>query len=382
MDNIKRCNRCILPESVPGISFDNEGICNYCREYERNFSIWNQIAEKKEKEFGELLERARKLKRTYDCLIPLSGGKDSTYALYLCSKFYGLRTLAVTFDNGFLTEPAKKNIENALSNCNADHIYYTLNRARTQELFRIFILRTGDFCNACMRGINFSIEIMVKNFNIPLVIKGSGRRVQYVSQIKGVTSLNTPAYFTNVIKDTESEKEFKYLSRGKNNQEFHKIAGGLCDILGISRAFLMKYVPQYVGLYDYIYKPFPEIVEIISKEMGWRDYAGSTEHLDCELHDVPFYKDTLRIEGITKHTFHRSGLIRQGLLTRNEALMEEEKELQLNFKNPPVELMKLLDKIHVDFEVYKNTVISSDKSIYEPNIQKFAREIYHKFRKF
>jgi hypothetical protein len=327
MEEIIRCSRCILPSSLANITFDDKGLCNHCRKYEDDFKDWDLIKERRTKEFKEILEKARKLERPYDVLVPLSGGKDSTYALYLCTKKYGLKTLAVTLDNGFLTQPAKENIKNALSSCNSDHIYYKINKEHSAQLFKTFTLKTGDFCNACMRGINYSIEFAAKNFKIPLVIKGSGRRVQYVSQIKEVSSLNTASYFANVIRGTGSEKKFKYLYANKYKLEFQKIAGGVCDILGIKRTFLMRFIPQHIGMYDYIYLPFNEIIGILKKEMNWKDDSGCTEHLDCHLHDVPFYKDTLRISNITKFTFHSSGLIRQGIMTREEALIKENTEL-------------------------------------------------------
>jgi hypothetical protein len=240
--------------------------------------------------------------------------------------------------------------------------------------------KTGDFCNACMRGINYSIEFASKSFQIPVVIKGSGRRVQYVSQIKEVSSLNTAAYFSNVIKGTDAGYKFGHFSRNKHKLEFQKIAGGVADILGISRTALMRFIPQHIGMYDYIYKPFPEIVEIIKKEMKWADTSGSVEHLDCELHNVPFFKDTLRISNITKYTFYSSGLIRQGLITREEALLKEEQELLK--KRPPPELITFLAKNNITYEGYVEAVTKSDKSQYEPRLQKMARDVYHRFRRF
>lgn len=313
---MQRCNRCLLPASLEGITFDSEGICNHCRNYERNFADWDQISERKSKEFRELLDKARSLKRPYDCLVPLSGGKDSTYALYLATKVYHLRTLAVTLDNGYLSSPARENIKNALANCDADHIFYHINKANSSVLFKAFVERSGDFCNACMRGINYAIEFSQKSFRIPLVIKGSGRRVQYVSQLKSISTLNTPAYFENVIKGTGVHEKFKHLAQYKNKLERQKIAGGIYDILGFPRKHLMKFVPQHIGMYDYIYLPFTEIIQIIKREMGWSDFGGSAEHLDCEMHDVPFFKNTLLVSNITKSTLHNSGLLRQGILTR------------------------------------------------------------------
>ncbi|MBN3035457.1 MAG: hypothetical protein JW861_07700 [Bacteroidales bacterium] len=377
---IIRCKRCLLPSTLSGITFDENGICNHCRKYENDFREWDQIKERKREEFGNILSGAKKLKRPYDCLVPLSGGKDSTYALYLCTKVYKMKTLAVSLDNGFLSGIAKQNIRNALESCNADHMFYTINRENSSRLFKVFTLKTGDFCSGCMRAINYAIELATKSFRIPLVIKGSGRRVQYVSQIKEVTSLNTASYFANVIKGTAAEDDFKHFARYRFSLEFQKIAGGVNDIFGLPRTRLMRFIPQHIGLYDYIYLPFNEIIGILKKEMGWSDGAGSAEHLDCELHDIPFYKDTLRIQNITRHTFHSSGLIRQGLLSREGALLKEEQEI--GKENPPAELTKFLQENNITYEEYVNYVQYSDTSRFEPKWQKVARDMYHKFRKF
>ena len=377
---IRRCTRCILPSTLGSLTFDEEGVCSHCRKYEKDFLEWDRISERKEAEFRAILKRAMALRRPYDCLVPLSGGKDSTYALYLCTKVYKLRTLAVTLDNGYLSGPARENIKNALASCDADHIFYSINIRNSRELFREFTLKTGDFCNACMRGINYSIEMAAKNFRIPLVIKGSGRRVQYVSQIKEVSSLNTASYFANVIRGTEAGKKFSHFSAGRRSGELRKIAGAVPDILGISRTRFMRFMTQHIGMYDYLYKPYPEIIEIIKREMKWSDYSGSAEHLDCELHDIPFYKDTLRIPGITRGTFHRSGLIRQGILTRDEALRMEDKESGEN--SPPDELFKYLKDSEITSDEYNRAVLTSDKSKYEPKYQNLARQLYHRFRKY
>ena len=380
MVKLKRCRRCLLPSSLVGISFNKDGVCNYCIKYENDFKDWEEIKKRKETEFQKILSSAQKLKRAYDCLIPLSGGKDSTYALYLCSKVYKLKTIAVTLDNGFLSNPAKENIKNALKHCNADHIYYNINRSNSNLLFKTFIEKTGDFCSACMRGINYVAEITVKCFNIPLVISGSGRRVEYVSQIKEVSNLHTASYFEKVINRTNAEILFKHFSSQKYKSEFQKIIGGIADIFKIPRTMLMHILPQYVGLYDYIYSPYTEIIEIIKKEMGWGDTPNSYEHLDCELHNIPFYNNTLRIKNITKNTFYRSGLIRQGLITREEALKEEETEMLNN--ETPIELLEFLKANKMTFNEYTNRVKYSDKTLYEPKFQRVARNVYYKFRRF
>ncbi|MFC2112817.1 hypothetical protein ACFLTA_06060 [Bacteroidota bacterium] len=379
MNNFIRCSRCILPSSLSSLNFDDNGVCSYCRQYEKDFADWDEIAPRKLTEFEELIEKAKELKKPYDCLVPLSGGKDSTYVLYLCSKIYKLNCLAVSFNNGYLSEPAKKNIQNALAHCSADHIFYHVNRANSQQLFKTFVKKTGDFCNACMRSINYSIETATRMFNIPLIIKGSGRRVQYVSQIREVSSLNTPSYFANILKGESTETLFKHFARNKYCLEWQKAIGGMCDILKIPRKKLMRLIPQHILLYDYIYKPYPEIVLILKSEMGWSEHQDSIEHLDCELHDVPFYLETLKIPNITKNTFRNSALIRQGIISRDEALQIEERELK-NIHIPPA-LTSFLDDNLISYSEYENIVKSSNKTIYESKFQKLTRNIYHSLRK-
>lgn len=114
--------------------------------------------------------------------------------------------------------------------------------------------------------------------------------------------------------------------------------------------------------------------------MGWSDGEGRAEHLDCELHDVPFYMNTLRIPNISKNTFYYSGLIRQGIMTREEALKREEEELKHFAK--PTELDTFLKENNISSNDYENYVKNSDKTRFEPKLQKRARSIYHKFRKF
>jgi len=73
-----------------------------CNNFDRSFGDWNSRKEFKKKQFEQIVEKIKKLNSEYDCLIPLSGGKDSTYALYVCDKIYNMKCLCITFDNGFL----------------------------------------------------------------------------------------------------------------------------------------------------------------------------------------------------------------------------------------------------------------------------------------
>ncbi|MFO7660770.1 MAG: hypothetical protein R6V77_07640 [Candidatus Cloacimonadaceae bacterium] len=380
MESIKRCSRCLIPKSLENVTFDQNGVCSHCRKYEQDFADWEKISDRRKQEFEQILNAAKSLKRPYDCLVPLSGGKDSTYTLYLATRIYKLKTLAVTLDNGYLSQAAKDNIRNALQHCDADHVFYAINRANSTELFKEFVKRTGDFCNACMRGINYSIEMAVNNFKIPLVIKGSGRRVQYISQMKGLSHLNTPSYYENVLRGTEAHGKYKYLAGHKYKLEFQKIMGGIADVAGFSRLLMMRFFPQHIGLYDYIYLPFPEIAAIIKKEMGWSDSSKTVEHLDCEMHDVPMHMMSLARPELGPNTLYYSGLIRQGIMSREKALAKDEAERTAN-RIPP-ELEKFLQDNNLTYGQYVKFATTSDRGQFEPRLQVLARDIYHKLRKY
>jgi hypothetical protein len=376
--NVKRCARCILPDTLLGIRLDDEGICNYCREYERDFGEWHKIEAQRQKEFEDLLLAAKRLKRPYDCLVPLSGGKDSTYALFLCSKHYKLRCLAVTFDNGYLSNRARINISNAMKATNADHVFYQIGKENATQLYATFLRKTGSLCNACMRGISYSIRTTATAFRIPLIVMGSGRRVQYVSQIKDLDGLeqSTATFFRNVLHGEPVEPFFRHFARNEYRSALVKIFGRLCHMLKIKRTGIMRLLPQYVDMYDYVYKPFPEIVEILKKEMGWLDHEGTVEHMDCYLHSLPFYGYTVRVNvnNITTKTFHDSGLIRQGILSRDEAMKNEER--RFNNEMPPDELKAFLDQNNMSLDSYIDTVKHADNNKYTPAFLRMLYKIY------
>ena len=117
---MKRCTRCVLPETFPGIQFDDEGVCQYCR----HTPSPERRAEQKAKlraRFEQLVTEVRD-EPGYHCLMSWSGGKDSTYTLWLMRHEYNLRILAFTFDNGFVSPAAIDNMRTIADNLGIDHI--------------------------------------------------------------------------------------------------------------------------------------------------------------------------------------------------------------------------------------------------------------------
>lgn len=111
---ILRCNRCILPASLPSVELDENGVCNHCKAYDALVTELARTRDERRRNLETMVEKAKATRGAYDCMVTLSGGKDSTYALYLAAKVLGLRCLCATFDNAYLSEHARNNIRNAL----------------------------------------------------------------------------------------------------------------------------------------------------------------------------------------------------------------------------------------------------------------------------
>jgi len=175
---MKFCSKCVLPGSFPGIEFNEEGICNYCR----NSQLPDQ--EKKEeyiKMFENLLDSVRG-KHDFDVLLAYSGGKDSTYTMYELANKYKMNVLAFTFDNGFISEQARENIIRMSDLCGATSIivrppFPKLKKifqiAATKEIYSAKTLdRASSICTTCIGHVKAIALRTAMEKNIPLVAYG------------------------------------------------------------------------------------------------------------------------------------------------------------------------------------------------------------------
>lgn len=172
---IKYCKRCLMPSTKPSLLFDEEGICNACRNYEnRNKVDWDE----RKKELISILDRYKsKDGSNWDCIIPVSGGKDSTYQVITMLEL-GMNPLCVTSSTCHLSEIGRVNIEN-LKLLGVDYIEFTANKGVRRKLNRIGLSEVGDISWPEHVGI-FTVPIrMAVNFNIPLIIWGENSQNEY-----------------------------------------------------------------------------------------------------------------------------------------------------------------------------------------------------------
>lgn len=172
---IKYCKRCVMPDTKPNLSFDEEGICNACRNYEKRDAVdWN----KRKEELMSILDKYRsKDGLNWDCIIPVSGGKDSTYQVVTMLEL-GMNPLCVTSTTCHLTEIGRENIEN-IKNLGVDYIEITPNKKVRKHLNRIGLFEVGDISWPEHVGI-FTIPVRIAvNMNIPLLIWGENSQNEY-----------------------------------------------------------------------------------------------------------------------------------------------------------------------------------------------------------
>ncbi|MFY4749218.1 N-acetyl sugar amidotransferase [Aliarcobacter butzleri] len=136
---VKICSKCIYDERVSYISFDENGVCNYCHQLENLKNEYGTATTKGEKQFIKIIEQIKKdgKNKKYDCIIGVSGGTDSSYMLYL-AKQWGLRPLAVHYDNTWNSAIATENIRKVLTALDIDLYTHVTDNKEADDIFRSF----------------------------------------------------------------------------------------------------------------------------------------------------------------------------------------------------------------------------------------------------
>ncbi|MBL7095923.1 hypothetical protein ISS22_18405 [candidate division KSB1 bacterium] len=177
---MKRCTNCVLPETFPGITFNDDGVCNSCLAFKGQEHL-QQTKQRYEQKFEDLVNEYKN-QSSYDCLMAYSGGKDSTFTLTVLKEKYGLNILAITFDNGFISPVALRNIGKVVENLDVDHI---IMKPRFDILKKIFIesgnnglysqktlARASTICTTCVGLVKFiSLKIALEK-HIPFITYG------------------------------------------------------------------------------------------------------------------------------------------------------------------------------------------------------------------
>lgn len=174
---MKRCTQCILPETFPGISFNDAGVCNHCQRY-RGKKANQAQKEKYEAKFVKLLQEHTKT-GTHDVIVAYSGGKDSTYTLDVFVNRYKMRVLALVLDNTFISPRALENIASVCENLGVDNIIVRPNpqmlrkifaTAASRELYSAKTLeRASTICTSCISFVKGIVLRTALEKEIPFI---------------------------------------------------------------------------------------------------------------------------------------------------------------------------------------------------------------------
>ena len=178
---MRRCTICVLPETFPGISFSADGVCSVCRDFSSQGAA--SSAEDLTGELSRIIEDARSRRRQYDALVAFSGGKDSTFLIHMLQERYGLRLLALTLDNGYLSEACCDNMRTVVTALNVDH---TIVKYRKDHLDAIFLesalakvypdhltMFGSGVCISCIRMVMTAALRTALEKGIPMVMLGN-----------------------------------------------------------------------------------------------------------------------------------------------------------------------------------------------------------------
>jgi N-acetyl sugar amidotransferase len=301
-----------MDTSDPDITFGAEGVCSHCKSAEVSLARVKLDPVEAERRLNELAASVRqaKSKEGYDSVVGLSGGVDSSYTAWLAYKL-GLRPLAVHFDNGWNSETAVANIRNIIEHCKFDLVTVVIDWREFRDLQRAFI-RAGvvDIEMLSDHAIMASMFKIARQHGITNVLSGTNVATEHGMPRSWVWNKRD---LTNIRDIHRRFGELKLKS-------FPRM-GLLASAWDLHAGMGFKFI-EFLDLANY---RKGEAMETIAREVGWRDYGG--KHYESVF--TKFYQAYILPMkfGIDKRKVHLSALIRNGEISRAEALAERAKPL-------------------------------------------------------
>ena len=322
---LRRCSRCIMPETMPFIEFDENGVCNFCRTYERY----------EPKGLDALRERVAPYRRTDgrpDCLIAVSGGRDSCYGLHIVKRELGLNPVAYTYDWGMITDLARRNQARLCGKLGVEHILVSADIRRKREYVRKNI-------QAWLKRPSLGM--------IPLFMAGDKQYFFYAEQTRRQLHVDLSFLCENRLERAHFKSGFvgineghsrvfniplweKFLLLGYYGKEYIQnpryFNRSLFDTMSAFRSSYFMTHSQ-LQLYDFAYWEEQELVRVLLDEYDWELSPDTTSTWRIGDGTAAFYNYIYyMVAGFTENDALRSNQIRQGILDRATALKLVEKE--------------------------------------------------------
>lgn len=297
------CERCVMDSSAATFRLNDDGSCNFCTSYYEQLKFRDSLC--LSDKLNPLVARIRKAsnKGSYDCVIGISGGVDSTYIAYLAVQL-GLKPLAVHLDNGWNSELAVSNIQNICDKLGIDLYTHVINWAEFRDIQKSFLLASIPGMEIPTDHAIYSIlRIVAKQKGIKFILNGSNFRTEHImepswseykGQIDWLLIKNIHRRFgTGIFKSFPKTTRLDYyLQRVTKN-------------------------PEVIFLLDYINFQKDTAQDIITRELGWRDYGGK-HYESIYTRFTQGYIQPIKF-GIDKRKAHFSNLICSGNMSKTDA---------------------------------------------------------------
>ena len=359
---LRRCSKCLLPETFPGISFDEKGECSICRTYKKRVV-------KGAEELKRTLEKNQKVQSYYDCIVPLSGGRDSCYMLHYIVKELGMRPVAYTYDWGMVTDLARRNIQRMCSALEVEHVLISADIEKKRKNVQLNV-------NAWLKHPSLA--------TVPLFMAGDKQFFYYAQMLKKQMKVDNIIFGMNSLEETQFKVRFagmqetgkdgihynlstknKYSLFLRYGKEFLKnpayINRSLLDSFGgfLSYYFLPK---DYIQLFDFIPWNQKIVEDVILNQYNWEKAAGNDETWRIGDGTAPFYNYIYyKMAGFTEFDTFKSNQIREGILDRKTALesLEESNHVSVEafmwYCNTigidPIETVKIINRQKTLYDV-------------------------------
>ena len=319
------CRRCVMDSSIKEITFDDNGVCNFCTSYFNKVNDRLYHGKEGEQKLKELVATIKKEGKNnkYDCIIGVSGGVDSTYVAYLV-KDLGLRPLAVHFDNNWNSELAVSNIEKALEKLGIELYTYVIDWNEFRELQRSFLLAsTPDGEVPTDHAIAALMYTVAAKYNVKFIVNGNNFKNEGIMAESWAYGHIDWKYISSVHKIFSKKKLRKF-----PHFTFSKFAYW---------TFVRRI--KIVNILNYMDFNKDKAIELLQKELGWRPYGG--KHHESVY--TKFYQAYLLPTkfNIDKRKAHLSNQVVNKEVDRSAALEELRKPILAEVeKNEMIEFVK------------------------------------------
>ncbi|MEZ4979962.1 MAG: hypothetical protein R2772_11810 [Chitinophagales bacterium] len=344
---LRRCTKCVLPETFPYITFDDQGVCNYCHNYQSPPNYNNRQA---------LEDRLKKFRNEEgrDCIVAMSGGRDSSYGLHLVVKELNMRPITFTYDWGMVTDLARRNIALMCGELGIENILISADIAKKRGYIRKNVA-------AWLKRPSLGI--------IPLFMAGDKYFLRYVNRLKKETGIKLDIWSANHYENTDFKSGFCgippafhkkridqmglraklrmpmfYLKEYMLNPDY--INSSIPDTIGAYWSYYVEPRTEFCLLFDYLNWDEAAVENCLINDYGWETNSASKSTWRIGDGTAAFYNYIYyTVAGFSEYETFRSNQVREGLMSREEALQRTCIENMPNFQS----ILWYLQTIGLDF---------------------------------